>query len=73
MPATAAKRYKEKKQKQKKKTKRNKNEKPKVVARMVYHPKSQNFDLCICPGQKVVKHDSSGRQGGLLHFKGRFE
>ena len=25
-------------------------------------PKTQNFDLCICPSKNVVKRDASGRK-----------
>ena len=37
---------------------------------MVYGPK---FLFVHMPGQKVIKHDSSEKQGCVLCFKGHFE
>ena len=62
-----------KKRKGKSENKLIKNEKPKVVGLLIVLELSQNFDLCACPSKKIIKADSSEKQGRVLSFKGHIE
>ena len=62
-----------KKRKGKSEKKKKKNEKPKVVGWFIVQILSQNFDLCACLSKKVIKADSSEKQGRVLCFKGHIE